>query len=151
MYLERNSKFYRTLELYWHTKTMVAIGMLPKEQDFCQLKSRQEALEIQNAYLTEVVTWLARHQGGNFVPPARNYAGMRPQLLLLNERLWTLPALRFSMESDILLSVFLSVIMLSRLLDMALSIVKLELDRHYNFRLVKTWFPLRGSNIFCFL
>jgi hypothetical protein len=30
----RNSKFYRTLELYWHTKTMVAMGMLPKEKDF---------------------------------------------------------------------------------------------------------------------
>jgi hypothetical protein len=34
----RNSKFYRTLELYWHTKMMVALGMLPKEQDFRQLK-----------------------------------------------------------------------------------------------------------------
>jgi hypothetical protein len=48
-----NSKFYRTLELYWHTKTMVAMGMLPKEQDFQQLKSIQEALEVQNAYLTK--------------------------------------------------------------------------------------------------
>jgi hypothetical protein len=41
----RNSKFYRTLELYWHTKTMVALGMLPKDQDFRQLKQRMETLE----------------------------------------------------------------------------------------------------------
>jgi hypothetical protein len=50
---------------------MVAMGMLPKEQDFRQLKSRKEALEVQNAYVSEVVTWIANHQGGNFVPPAR--------------------------------------------------------------------------------
>ena len=30
----RNSKFYRTLELYWKTKTLVAMGMLPKEKNF---------------------------------------------------------------------------------------------------------------------
>jgi hypothetical protein len=30
----RNSKFYRTLELYWHTKTMVALGMFPKDEGF---------------------------------------------------------------------------------------------------------------------
>lgn len=56
---------------------MVTIGMLPKEQDFRQLKSRQEALEIQCAYMSEVVTWLANHQGGNFTPPARNYTEAR--------------------------------------------------------------------------
>lgn len=48
--------------------------MLPKEQDFRQLKSRQEALEVQNAYMTKVVTRLAKHQGGNFIPPTRSYA-----------------------------------------------------------------------------
>jgi hypothetical protein len=69
----RNSKFFQTLELYWHTKTLVALGMLPKEQDFHQLKRRHEALEIQCAYVAEVVTWLANRQGGNFTPPAVNY------------------------------------------------------------------------------
>jgi hypothetical protein len=54
----RNSKFFQTLELYWQTKTLVALGMLPKEQDFRQLKARQEALEIQTAYVVEVVNWL---------------------------------------------------------------------------------------------
>jgi hypothetical protein len=43
-----NSKFevFRTLEQYWHTKTTVAMGMLLKEQDYYQLKSRKEALEV---------------------------------------------------------------------------------------------------------
>jgi len=31
----KKSKFLYTLEIYWHTKTMVALGMLPKEEDFC--------------------------------------------------------------------------------------------------------------------
>jgi hypothetical protein len=52
----RNSKFFHTLELYWHTKTMVALGMLPKDEDFRQLKHRMETLEAQNAYLLDVVT-----------------------------------------------------------------------------------------------
>jgi hypothetical protein len=47
----RNPKFYRTLELYWQTKTLVSLGMLPKDQDFRQLKSRQKALEIQTTYV----------------------------------------------------------------------------------------------------
>jgi hypothetical protein len=46
-----NSIFFRTLELYWHTKTLVALGMLPKDEDFGNIKSRMEALEIQNAYI----------------------------------------------------------------------------------------------------
>jgi hypothetical protein len=41
-----NSKFYMTLELYWHIKMMVALGMLPKDQEFWQLKRRMEALEV---------------------------------------------------------------------------------------------------------
>jgi hypothetical protein len=65
----RNSKFFRTLELYWHTKTMVALGMLPKDEDFRQLKRRMETLEAQNAYLMEVVTWIAHRHGGSFHPP----------------------------------------------------------------------------------
>jgi hypothetical protein len=69
----RNSNFYKTLELYWHTKTMVAMGMLPEEQDFHQLKSRKEALEIQNAYVYEVIIWMANRHGGSSVLPAISY------------------------------------------------------------------------------
>jgi hypothetical protein len=69
----RNSIFFQTLELYWHTKTLVAIGILPKEQDFRHLKSKQEALEIQCDYVSEVVTWLANRKGGKSTPPSRNY------------------------------------------------------------------------------
>lgn len=52
------------------------------------------------------------------------------------------------MISDTLFSVFLTVFMLYRLLEMAVSIVKLILDNYVNFRLVKTWFPLRGTHNF---
>ena len=34
----KNFIFFHTLELYWCTKTMVALGMLPKDGDFKQLK-----------------------------------------------------------------------------------------------------------------
>jgi hypothetical protein len=34
----QNSKFFHTLELYWHVKTMVALSKLLKDEDFCQLK-----------------------------------------------------------------------------------------------------------------
>jgi hypothetical protein len=47
----RNSKFLRTLELYWNTKTMVALGMLSKEYEFSQLKHIMETLEEHNPYL----------------------------------------------------------------------------------------------------
>lgn len=40
----KNSKIFHTLELYWHTKMMVALGMLPKHEDFCQLKSKMKML-----------------------------------------------------------------------------------------------------------
>jgi len=40
------SKFYKTLELYWHTQTMVALGMLPKDEDLCELKHHMETLEV---------------------------------------------------------------------------------------------------------
>jgi hypothetical protein len=53
----RESKFYRTLELYWHTKTMVAQGMLPKDQDY-QYLNNLEALEDQNILLITMVSWL---------------------------------------------------------------------------------------------
>jgi hypothetical protein len=63
---------------------MVALGMLPKEEDFRQLKSSLEALEIKNSYMTEVITWLARRQGRTFVPPAGKQA--RPESLAVTER-----------------------------------------------------------------
>jgi hypothetical protein len=30
----QNSKFYKTLALHWHTKTMVTLGMLPRSKTF---------------------------------------------------------------------------------------------------------------------
>lgn len=41
----KNSKLLCTMELYWHTKMMVSLGMFPKEEDFLQLKGHMEALE----------------------------------------------------------------------------------------------------------
>jgi hypothetical protein len=67
-----NSKFFRTLELYWHMKTMVALGMIPKEEGVCHLKGRLKALETQNACIIKVVTWLACCHGEVFVPPVGN-------------------------------------------------------------------------------
>jgi len=51
---------------------MVALGMLPKDEDFRQLKHRMETLEAQNAYLLTVVTWIAHRHGDSFHPPAAN-------------------------------------------------------------------------------
>jgi hypothetical protein len=42
----RKSKFFHTLELYWHVKTMVSLKILPKDEDFHQLKGRMEMLEV---------------------------------------------------------------------------------------------------------
>jgi hypothetical protein len=41
----RDIKFHRIVELYWHAKTMVAQGMLPKEQDYRKFVHRLETLE----------------------------------------------------------------------------------------------------------
>jgi hypothetical protein len=65
----QNSKFFHTLELYWHVKMMVALDMLPKDEDFRQLKGRMEMLEIQMEYMSKVITWLAHKHGGIFQPP----------------------------------------------------------------------------------
>jgi hypothetical protein len=62
----RNSKFFHTLELCWHVKTMVALDMLPKDEYFHQLKARMEMLEIQMEYMSKVITWLARKHKGLF-------------------------------------------------------------------------------------
>jgi hypothetical protein len=66
----KNCKFSHTLELYWHVKTMVSFRMLPKDEDFHQLKRRMEMLESQNEYLLKVVTWLSRKHIDIFQPPA---------------------------------------------------------------------------------
>jgi len=52
----RESKFYQTLELYQDTKTMVAHGMLPKDQDYKQFKQHLEALEDHNKLLLTMVS-----------------------------------------------------------------------------------------------
>jgi hypothetical protein len=56
LYQNQKLKFFHTLELYWHVKTMVALGMLPKGKDFRQLKGKMEMLEIQDEYLLKVIT-----------------------------------------------------------------------------------------------
>jgi hypothetical protein len=53
------------VELYWHAKTMVAQGMLPKEQDYRKFGKRLEALESQNKLLLTMVSWLVKHNGGS--------------------------------------------------------------------------------------
>jgi len=30
----KKSIFFRKIELYWHTKTLVPLGLLPKDEDF---------------------------------------------------------------------------------------------------------------------
>jgi len=49
---------------------MVALGILPNDEDFHQLKSRMEMLEFGNAYFLEVVTWMTCRHWGVFHPPA---------------------------------------------------------------------------------
>jgi len=68
----KKSKLFSTLELHWHTKMMVSLGILTKEEEFHQLKGKMEAMENQNVYLIEVVTWLIRHHGGSFIPLVGN-------------------------------------------------------------------------------
>jgi hypothetical protein len=50
-----SSKFFYTLELYWHIKTMVALGMFPKDEYSPKLKHRVETLEEKKAYLLSMV------------------------------------------------------------------------------------------------
>jgi len=40
----RNSIFFCTIELYQHTKSLVSLGLFPKDEDFKQLKGCMEAL-----------------------------------------------------------------------------------------------------------
>jgi hypothetical protein len=71
----KNSIFFCTIELYWHTKTLVALGLFPKDEDFRQLKGCMEALEIQNTYIMEILSWMENRLGGTFTPPKRHYSG----------------------------------------------------------------------------
>jgi hypothetical protein len=41
----RDTKFHCTMDLYWHAKTMVAQGVLPKEKDYMKFRQRLKALE----------------------------------------------------------------------------------------------------------
>jgi hypothetical protein len=53
----RDSKFYQTRVVLAH-KNDGSLGMLPKDEDFFQLKSSMELLENPNTYLLDVVTWM---------------------------------------------------------------------------------------------
>lgn len=56
---------------------MVALGMLPKERNFRQLKHRMETLEEQNSLLMEMVQWLVTHHGGSFPLPSGGWLHTR--------------------------------------------------------------------------
>jgi hypothetical protein len=56
----RDSKFYKTLELYLHMNTMVVQGILPKGNDYRQFKQRLEALEGHNHMFIMMVSSLVK-------------------------------------------------------------------------------------------
>jgi hypothetical protein len=62
----RNSKFFHTLELFWHVKTMIVLDMLSKDEYFHQLKGSMEMLEIQMEHMSKVISWSARKHKGLF-------------------------------------------------------------------------------------
>jgi hypothetical protein len=68
--------------------------------------------------------------------------------LLLDERLWTSPTLKFIMINDILFSGFLTVFMLYRFLKIAVSIDRQYLAKYGDSRQTKAWFPLWGRQYF---
>jgi hypothetical protein len=78
----KNSTFFRTLDLYWHTNTMVALGMFPKDQHFRQLKQRMESLEEKNNPLMNMVQWLVKFHGGSFYCPTRGRLHSRSSLAM---------------------------------------------------------------------
>jgi hypothetical protein len=53
---------------------MVALGMLPKDDEFRKLKHRMETLEEQNSYLLSMVMWITQCHGGAFHPPTTNWS-----------------------------------------------------------------------------
>ena len=62
----RNCKFFHTLELCWHVKTMIVLDMLLRDEYFHQLKDPVEMLEIQMKHMSKVITWSARKHKGLF-------------------------------------------------------------------------------------
>jgi hypothetical protein len=68
-----DTKFYMTLELYWHMKTMVTQGMLPRDQDYSKFKQRLEALEDQNMLLISMVFLVGQTKRGFTPAGARQY------------------------------------------------------------------------------
>jgi hypothetical protein len=61
----------------------MALSMLPKDEEFHQLKNCMETLKEQNAYLLLVVTWITKHHGGSFQPPIASRLCKSPLLQLL--------------------------------------------------------------------
>jgi hypothetical protein len=62
----KDTKFYCMVELYWHDKTMLANGILPKEQDYRKFIQQLVALEEQNKLLLEMVSEIVKRNGGSF-------------------------------------------------------------------------------------
>jgi hypothetical protein len=60
----KDAKFNRTVELYWHVKIVVALGMLPKEKEYMKLIQCLEALEGQNKLLISMVSWVVKRNKG---------------------------------------------------------------------------------------
>jgi hypothetical protein len=62
--IARDTKFFRTIEIYWHTKDFVAHTMLAKELEFKASRQRMEAIEVENNLLLSLVSWLVKKNGG---------------------------------------------------------------------------------------
>jgi hypothetical protein len=57
---------------------MVALGMLPKDEEFRQLKHKMETLEGKNDYPISMISWMAQRLGSIFHPSTGTHAWMRP-------------------------------------------------------------------------
>jgi hypothetical protein len=65
----RDTKFHHTIELYWHTKTMVSQAQLPNEKYYMQLCQRLEALEHQNKLLRNGGSFQLTRDGSTLAKP----------------------------------------------------------------------------------
>jgi len=63
---------------------MVALGMLPKEKDFRQLKRRMETLEEHNSQHISMVSWNAKRHGGSFQIPYACHPWVKSSLAARN-------------------------------------------------------------------
>jgi hypothetical protein len=54
--IARNTKFFRTIELYWHTKDFIAQEMLAKELGFKVLRKRIEAIKAYHKLFLSLVS-----------------------------------------------------------------------------------------------